>query len=78
MIDDDSIENEIRTHILGLMYVLYEHGIREVHMGGLMRLLGVPNDIAQSHDNNLVKIDADFAKYMSDMQSPRDSSQFLH
>ena len=78
MIDDDSIDDKIRTHILSLMYVLYEHGIRKVHIGGLMRILGVPNDIAQAHDNNLVEIDEDFAKYMCDIQSPRDSSQFLH
>lgn len=78
MLDDDTIDEDIRAHVLSLMYVLYEYGIREVHMGGLMRILGIGNDVAAGFDDKVFALDDDFAKYMNDIQSGRDLSQPLH
>ena len=78
MLDDDKLDDDIRAHVLSLMYVLYEYGIREVHMGGLLRILGVDNDVARDFDDKVLGLDADFAKYMNDIQSGRDLSQPLH
>jgi hypothetical protein len=78
MLDDDKLDEDIRAHVLSLMYVLYEYGIREVHMGGLLRILGVDNDVARDFDDKVLGLDADFAKYMNDIQSGRDLSQPLH
>jgi hypothetical protein len=44
MLDEEEIEQEVRVLMYELMMVLYQHGIREVHVGGMMRLLGVSNE----------------------------------
>tara|TARA_R110000822_G_scaffold87928_1_gene204110 strand:+ start:62 stop:295 length:234 start_codon:yes stop_codon:yes gene_type:complete len=75
---DDIDSEDLKLRVLDLMYVLYEHGIDEVHMGGLMRILGVDNEIAVDYDEKILALNADFAKYMSDIRSLRDTSQTLH
>ena len=78
MLDDDNLDDDIRAHVLSLMYVLYEYGIREVHMGGLLRILGISDEVASGFDDRVLGLDANFAKYMNDIQSGRDLSQTLH
>lgn len=78
MLDDEKLDEEIRAHVLSLMYVLYEYGLRDVHMGGLLRILGVPDSVAAAYDDRVLGLDDDFAKYMNDIQSGRDLSQTLH
>lgn len=78
MLDDDKLDDDIRAHVLSLMYVLYEYGIREVHMGGLLRILGISDEVAAGFDDRVLGLDANFAKYMNDIQSGRDLSQTLH
>jgi hypothetical protein len=78
MLDDDKLDEDIRPHVLSLMWVLYEYGIREVHMGGLLRILGVSGEVASGFDDRVLGLDDNFAKYMNDIQSGRDLSQTLH
>jgi hypothetical protein len=78
MLDDDKLDEDIRPHVLSLMWVLYEYGIREVHMGGLLRILGVSDEVASGFDDRVLGLDDNFAKYMNDIQSGRDLSQTLH
>jgi hypothetical protein len=78
MLDDDKLDEDIRPHVLSLMYVLYEYGIREVHMGGLLRILGISDEVASGFDDRVLGLDDNFAKYMNDIQSGRDLSQTLH
>jgi hypothetical protein len=78
MLDDEKLDKEIRAHVLSLMYLLYEYGLRDVHMGGLLRILGVSDDVAAGYDDKVLGLDDDFAKYMNDIQSGRDLSQTLH
>ena len=78
MLEDEKLDEDIRAHVLSLMYVLYEYGLRDVHMGGLLRILGVPDEVAAGFDDKVLGLDADFVKYMNDIQSGRDLSQTLH
>jgi hypothetical protein len=78
MLDDDKLDDNIRAHVLSLMYVLYEYGLQDVHMGGLLRILGVSDEVASGFDDRVLGLDANFAKYMNDIQSGRDPSQTLH
>ena len=79
MLDDDNISEDLRARILSLMYVMYEHGIVDVHMGGLMRILGVPNEDCAEWDDKVMCLDEDFAKYMQEIQTlPDIPSQLLH
>ena len=55
--------------------------IKEIHMGGLLRLLGVENEEAALRDNDLIQIDDKFAKYiesMNDLASVSANNQTLH
>lgn len=78
MLEDIEIEAEVRVLIYELMMVMYQHGIREVHVGGMMRMLGVSNQNASAHDDEVVVLDDKFAKYVETIIEPRDSGQTLH
>jgi len=78
MLDDIDMEETVRLAILNLMMVLYDCGINEVHLGGIMRLLGVPNERAAQHDDERVVLDKDFAKYIEAINTPRPTDQTLH
>lgn len=78
MLDDSKLDDEIRAHVISLMYVLYEFGLRDVHMGGLLRILGVSDDVAANFDDKVLALDEEFAKYVNDIQLGRDTSQTLH
>ena len=78
MLDDADLDQTIRLAILNLMVVLYDCGITEIHVGGLMRILGVSNDRAEKHDNELVTLDKNFVKYVEQINEPRPANQSLH
>ena len=78
MLDDEQIEAQVRVLMYELMMVLYRHGITEVHVGGLMRVLGVHDATASEHDNEMVVLDDKFAKYVEQMFEPRTSNKTLH
>jgi hypothetical protein len=78
MLEDEEIEQEVRVLMYELMMVLYQHGIREVHVGGMMRLLGVNNESSSVHDDEMVILDAKFAKYVKEITEPRSSDQTIH
>ena len=67
MLDEETQEEIIRIATMHLMLVLYREGISKIHMGGLMRVLGVPNETAAKHDHEEVEMDDDFAKYVEQL-----------
>jgi len=78
---DDELDQEIRLIIMELMIVLHKHGIKEVHMGGLMRLLGVKNELAEDCDDDRIELTEDFSRYitqMVDLASAVDLNQTVH
>lgn len=78
MLDDVELDQTIRLAILNLMVVLYDCGIEEVHIGGIMRILGVSNDKAQQHDNERLVLNEEFVKYVEQINTPRPADQRLH
>ena len=74
----DDLDYPIRMAINQLMLVLYQQGITEIHTGGLMRLLGVSNEVSQEYDDERIILDDNFVKYVSEFSSPRSSDQSLH
>jgi hypothetical protein len=75
---DSELDPLIQLAIYRLMLVLYDQGITEIHMGGLMRILGVSNSTAQEFDHERVYIDDDFARHVYQLTSPRMPDQLLH
>lgn len=47
-------EDAVRDLVISICTVLYEHGITEIHVGGLMRLIGIDEDQAIEHDDELM------------------------
>ncbi len=78
MLDDKDLDQTIRMAIFDLMLTLYAQGITEIHMGGMMRILGVDNETASRHDDERVVLDDDFAKYVAAITEPRPAGQTLH
>jgi hypothetical protein len=78
MLENLEVDQAIRMTILNLMVVLYDCGITDVHVGAVMRLLGVPNEQAQAHDNERVALDNDFVKYVEELNTPRATGESLH
>ena len=60
------------------MVVLYDCGFKEIHLGGLMRILGVSNIKAEVYDDQLVELTDDFVKYVEQINEPRPVDQTLH
>lgn len=79
MLDDLEIESTIKFAIYNLMLCLYEYGLDEIHLGGLMRLLGVPNSTAEKYDDDIVVLDDEFAEFVLEMtQTAKQAGQILH
>jgi len=78
MLDDPELEQEVRVLMYELMLLLYQHGITEVHVGGMMRLLGVSNESSSAHDDEMIILDDKFAKYVEQITETRSSDQTLH
>ena len=78
MLDNTELDQSIRVAILNLMVVLYDCGITEIHIGGVMRIMGVSDSMAQKHDNERLIIDEEFVKYVEQINTPRPSDQPLH
>ena len=78
MLEHVELDQAIRLAILNLCVVLYDCGITEVHVGGIMRVLGVPDDKAATHDLERMVLDGDFVKYVDQITQPRPVDQALH
>ena len=81
MLTEDTQEEIIRIATMHLMLVLYREGITKIHIGGLMRVLGVTNETAADHDNEEVTMDEDFAKYVeqvTEFARTHPANQILH
>lgn len=57
MDDVTNIEAHIKQTMLGVLSVLYKNGVTLVSVGGLLRIVGVPNSVAVDHDDEYIEID---------------------
>lgn len=77
---DEFLHERIKTVMLDLMAVLYDNGIKHVHMGAMMRLLGVPDAKAAEHDNEMLELDEKFGTMLQELnksipkQVPKDAT----
>lgn len=63
--DDDSAENfldreDVQEVVLSVCGILFDFGFREIHIGGLMRLVGVDEEKAREHDDEVMILDQEF------------------
>jgi len=67
MQDDDLVHERIKNIMLDIMAVLYENGIKNVHMGAMMRLLGVDDVKAAEHDAEVIELDEKFGFMLAEL-----------
>jgi hypothetical protein len=79
MLDDLDLDSTIKFAIYSLMLHLYDYGIEEIHLGGLMRILGVPNSTAEQYDDDIMLLSDDFAQLVKELtETATHSGQTLH
>lgn len=78
MLDHIKLDQQVRMALMNLMVVLYSCGITTIHLGGLMRILGVSNQIARRYDKEQLELDDNFVKYVDEINEPRPMDQPLH
>jgi hypothetical protein len=57
-------EEGVKDAVVAICSVLYVRGIREVSVGGLMRLLGIEDTQAIDHDDEFLILDEEFEKVL--------------
>ena len=80
-LDEVNVEETVKVLIMEVMMVLYKYNIKEVHLGALMRLIGVTEEVAIKSDLERIILDEKFSKYMQNvvnLSSSDDSSYTLH
>jgi hypothetical protein len=53
---DSSLDRYVQDLVLEICVVLDKFGIEQVNAGAIMRLVGVPNDVAIKHDDMVLDI----------------------
>ena len=67
MQETDPLYEYVRTVMLEVMAVLYANGQRQLHVGAMMRLIGVDEERAAEHDAERIDIDESFAELANDV-----------
>jgi hypothetical protein len=67
MQETDPLYEFVRTVMLEVMAVLYANGQRQLHVGAMMRLIGVDEERAAEHDSARIDIDESFAELANDV-----------
>lgn len=70
MLEEEQLQKRIKEIMVDIMIVLYEHGIKEAHMGAMMRLLGVDDESAAKHDDESVVLDEKFGEMITKLNKP--------
>jgi hypothetical protein len=74
MQDPDQFKEKIQLTMINVMAVLYDIGIRQVHTGAMMRLLGVTNDVAAEYDDSYIELDDRFPAMREQANTDADST----
>jgi hypothetical protein len=56
MNDSTPSYEQVREIMYDILFVLHQHGIKIVSVGGIMRLLGVAGDVASAHDDEYLQV----------------------
>jgi len=67
MQEQDDLYEYCRSTMAEIMAVLYANGCTELHVGAMMRLLGVDNERASLHDEERMEIDQSFLEIASEL-----------
>lgn len=63
-IDNNEIELAVKLIIMHTMLSLSKVGHTKIHMGGLLRIVGIDNKKAKAFDNTVIILDENFDNYV--------------
>lgn len=66
MQETDPLFEHVRAIMVEVMAVLYANGYQELHVGGMMRLIGVADKMAKDYDQDRIEIDAEIVKQLAE------------
>lgn len=59
----------VSTIVISLCATMFDNGVRLVHIGGLMRMLGISNEIASEHDEDALALPEDFYEQLAEIEA---------
>lgn len=65
--DDQDLQDRVRDIMIDLLAVCYQHNIRQVNVGAVMRIMGVSAGTASAHDSDYIEIDENFPQILIDL-----------
>ena len=65
MLDDDKLEAEVRDLLMDICEAMSRRNYEIVSVGALMRLVGVGEERAATHDDEFFALDEDFHKMLA-------------
>ena len=71
-------EDGVAAMVIALCATMFDNGIRIVHIGGLMRMLGVPNEDAQKFDHEAFELGDNFYEQIEEMGFEKINESELH
>jgi hypothetical protein len=75
---DDNLEDSVRVMIMEIMLILHKNNITRVHMGGLLRLLGVSEEVASESDEDYIDLNEEFDRYLSQVSQLAEADEQDH
>lgn len=84
MLDNNQFEAAVQDLIIDICEVMYRRGFEFVSIGAVMRLVGVNEENARKHDNQMFPLDdafetlLEFRKNSTKKRSDPDSEIILH
>lgn len=71
MPNQNTFEDTLQDLIVDICAVMYDRGYRSVPVGAIMRLIGVSEEKAAQHDQEIFQLDDDFAQLIEKKKPKR-------
>lgn len=68
MLADKELETAVQDLIIDICEIMYRRGYEQVCIGHIMRLVGVPERRAQTHDQEFFALDHEFQNMLDQRQ----------
>ncbi len=65
--DEILLEEHVRKLVTSICAILYHHGITEIHVGGLMRIVGIDEESAAQHDDEVMILGPEFESELEEI-----------
>lgn len=60
----ENIEESVRNIVIDICTVMHKYGYTEVSVGAILRLMGIDDDSASKHDDEVLVLDENFEQVM--------------